>query len=251
MPRRPVGVGAIKKDKAAAERFKAKTAQLQESSFQAMTNQMETFREKLEEFARSHKQEIKKDPEFRRHFQEMCSSIGVDPLASSKGFWSEMLGFGDFYYELGVQIIEVCMATSHKTGGLMELGELKDRLIRSRGGSKSLNKQEISEDDVLRAIKKLKVLGNGFTVIPLGSGRFLVQSIPGELSMDQTAILQLAESNGGQVNVTSLRDELGWELERSNRSLDKLLSDGLAWIDNQSGEEYPIYWIPSIFTSLL
>merc|ERR1712133_283857 len=224
MPRRPVGVGAIKKDKAAAERFKAKTAQLQE---------------------------IKKDPEFRRHFQEMCSSIGVDPLASSKGFWSEMLGFGDFYYELGVQIIEVCMATSHKTGGLMELGELKDRLIRSRGGSKSLNKQEISEDDVLRAIKKLKVLGNGFTVIPLGSGRFLVQSIPGELSMDQTAILQLAESNVGQVNVTSLRDELGWELERSNRSLDKLLSDGLAWIYNQSGEDYPIYWIPSIFTSLL
>ena len=69
MPRRPVGVGAIKKDKAAAEKFKAKTAQLQESSFQGMTNQMETFREKLEEFARSHKQEIKKDPEFRRHFQ--------------------------------------------------------------------------------------------------------------------------------------------------------------------------------------
>ena len=71
----------------------------------------------------------------------MCASIGVDPLASSKGFWSEMLGFGDFYYELGVQIIEVCMATSHKTGGLMELGELRERLIRSRGGSKVQNKQ--------------------------------------------------------------------------------------------------------------
>ena len=73
---------------------------------------------------------------------------------------------------------------------------------------------------------------------------------PGELSMDQTAILQLAENNGGQVNVSSLRDELGWELERSNRSLDKLLSDGLAWIDNQGEDEYPLYWIPSIFTSL-
>merc|ERR1712133_25063 len=130
MPRRPVGVGAIKKDKAAAERFKAKTAQLQE---------------------------IKKDPEFRRHFQEMCSSIGVDPLASSKGFWSEMLGFGDFYYELGVQIIEVCMATSHKTGGLMELGELKDRLIRSRGGSKSLNKQGNFQWTKLQYFNLLKV----------------------------------------------------------------------------------------------
>ena len=110
----------------------------------------------------------------------MCASIGVDPLASSKGFWSEMLGFGDFYYELGVQIIEVCMATSHKTGGLMELGELRERLIRSRGGSNVQNQQDISHDDVLRAIKKLKILGNGFTVIPLGSGRFLVQSIPGK-----------------------------------------------------------------------
>ena len=66
--------------------------------------------------------------------QDMCATIGVDPLASSKGFWSEMLGVGDFYYELGVQIIEVCMATSHKTGGLMELEELRRRLIKSRQG---------------------------------------------------------------------------------------------------------------------
>lgn len=29
----------------------------------------------------------------------MCSSIGVDPLASGKGFWSDLLGVGDFYYE--------------------------------------------------------------------------------------------------------------------------------------------------------
>ena len=69
--------------------------------------------------------------------------------------------------------------------------------------------------------------------------------------MDQTAILQLAENNGGYVNVASLRDELGWELERSNRSLDKLLSDGLAWIDHQGEDDPPLYWIPSIFTSLL
>ena len=47
-------------------------------------------------------------------YQDMCASIGVDPLASSKGFWSEMLGVGDFYYELGVQIVEVCMASSHR-----------------------------------------------------------------------------------------------------------------------------------------
>ena len=34
----------------------------------------------------------------------MCASIGVDPLASNKGFWSNMLDIGDFYYELGINI---------------------------------------------------------------------------------------------------------------------------------------------------
>ena len=39
--------------------------------------------------------------------------IGVDPLASSKGFWAEILGVGDFYYELGIVIVQVrhCLFT--------------------------------------------------------------------------------------------------------------------------------------------
>lgn len=40
------------------------------------------------------------------------------PLKAGKGFWSEMLGVGDFYYELGVQIIEVCLALKHRNGGM-------------------------------------------------------------------------------------------------------------------------------------
>lgn len=50
-----------------------------------MTLQMEKFREHLENFAAKHKNEIKKNPQFRKQFQEMCASIGVDPLASGKG----------------------------------------------------------------------------------------------------------------------------------------------------------------------
>lgn len=34
----------------------------------------------------------------------MCANVGVDPLASNKGAWAQLLGFGDFYYELGVQV---------------------------------------------------------------------------------------------------------------------------------------------------
>jgi ESCRT-II complex subunit VPS22 len=48
--------------------------------------------------------EIRADPAFRAQFHAMCASTGVDPLASNKGAWAQLLGFGDFYYELGVQI---------------------------------------------------------------------------------------------------------------------------------------------------
>ena len=58
------------------------------------------------------------------------------------------------HYELAVQIVEVCMAASHRTGGLMEVHELKKLLIKSRGSKR----EDISNDDILRAIKKLKIL---------------------------------------------------------------------------------------------
>ena len=38
----------------------------------------------------------------------MCANIGVDPLASGKGFWSNMLDIGDFYYELG-EVINILL----------------------------------------------------------------------------------------------------------------------------------------------
>ena len=50
-------------------------------------------------------------------------------------------------------------------------------------------------DDLARAIKKLRILGAGFAVIPMKGGR-LVQSVPGELNMDHTAVLQKAEVRG-------------------------------------------------------
>lgn len=156
--RRKAGIGAVHKQKIEAGKFKDKGTEIQDSQLEQMTKQMEVFRENLEEFATKHRNEIKKNAQFRRQFQEMCAAIGVDPLASGKGFWS-VLGMGDFYYELGVQVVEVCLALNHVTGGLMELDELRRRLIAARG-QKALH-QEITSEDILMAAKKLKIFGNG------------------------------------------------------------------------------------------
>ena len=71
--------------------------------------------------------------------------------------------------------------------------------------------------------------------------------------MDQTAILQKAESTGGYVSLSILKEDLGWDSERSTRGVDRLITEGLAWIDNQNPDDpnETLYWIPSIYTSLL
>lgn len=207
MRRRQHGLGAIHKQKLEAEKFRDKTTELQDIQFDTMTKQMDVFRQNLEEFAAKHKSEIRKNPLFRRQFQEMCAAIGVDPLASRKGVWS-VLGMGDFYYELSVQVIEVCMAANHRTGGFMELSELRTRLVAARG--QSAHHQEITNDDILIAAKKLKVFGSGFAVYAIGKGRYMVQSVPGELSLQETSVLSAAAAQpDGRVSKSMLMRELG------------------------------------------
>uniref|UniRef100_A0A2K6LXS7 Vacuolar-sorting protein SNF8 n=2 Tax=Rhinopithecus TaxID=542827 RepID=A0A2K6LXS7_RHIBE len=133
MHRRGVGAGAIAKKKLAEAKYKERGTVLAEDQLAQMSKQLDMFKTNLEEFASKHKQEIRKNPEFRVQFQDMCATIGVDPLASGKGFWSEMLGVGDFYYELGVQIIEVCLALKHRNGGLITLEELHQQVLKGRG----------------------------------------------------------------------------------------------------------------------
>ncbi len=42
--------------------------------------QIKDFTDHLEKFAVKYKDNINKDPEFRKQFNDMCKTIGVDPL---------------------------------------------------------------------------------------------------------------------------------------------------------------------------
>ena len=64
--------------------------------------------------------------------------------------------------------------------------------LQRRRGSRA---EPVSEDDILRAIGKLKALGSGFGVIKVGSQR-LVRSVPGELNTDKSTLLELAQGTG-------------------------------------------------------
>lgn len=244
--RRGVGIGAIHKKKLEQAKYDAKASEIQEDELSQVSKQMDTFKMNLQAFAVKYKDEIKKNASFRKQFQDMCANIGVDPLASSKGFWSEILGVSDFYYELAVQIIEICNSMSSKTGGLIYLDQVLTKVVQTRSRFVS----EVSLDDCKRAIKKLSIFGNAFTLIAMSGGRYMVQSLPDGMNLDHSQVLNLAEKNRGVVTDGLVRDELKWDELRVDNLMGFMVKEGVVWIDLSANGKKE-YYFPSLFVDVL
>jgi len=239
MRRRP-GISGLQKGAQAKDVFKTFGDNVNQTKLEHMKAQMAAFKDNLSKFAIKHRDDVRRDPVFRAQFHTMCANVGVDPLASNKGMWAQLLHFGDFYYELGVQIVEACLASRAMNGGLIDLDLLRAHVTRRRGP----NADPISEDDILRAIGKLKALGSGFQVIKVGNQR-LVRSVPGELNTDKSILLELAQSNGC-VSHQQIEQSLKWGQTRRDETLQAMLKEELAMIDDQGPYKQRLYWFPCL-----
>uniref|UniRef100_A0A0G4HRM9 Vacuolar-sorting protein SNF8 n=1 Tax=Chromera velia CCMP2878 TaxID=1169474 RepID=A0A0G4HRM9_9ALVE len=262
--RRGVGIKAVRHLQERDQKIAAVGDHIREGRTALAKEQFESFKQKLTEFASKHRKRINSDPQFRQQFFEMCNTVGVDPLTSSKGFWAKLLGTGNFFYRLGVQILTVTLATRPENGGLLELEDLLRRLRRKGGGL-----QNVSRDDVERALGRLTALGEGVSVIKRG-GRLLILSVPEEMTggaelpiiLDRAA--EDATAKGGhQVGVISRVDleaaaprGLGWSVERAEAALALLVRESLVWVDGGEGADpsdtvWPLYWFPSLAGSVV
>eukprot|EP00040_Diaphanoeca_grandis_P015443 m.78835 g.78835 ORF g.78835 m.78835 type:complete len:245 (-) comp25158_c0_seq3:169-903(-) len=244
MNRRGRGIAGIKKQDGVKAAATAKGEQMATLEMATVSKQMTSFRESLQKFALKHSKNVSKDPAFRRDFQRMCDVVGVDALASQKGFWAGMFGMGDFYYKLGVQIVQVCLIEREKNGGIIAMEELMQRLEERRPGQ--LDK--LDEDDIVRAIAKLKALGNGFQIYERG-GKKVVQSVPTELSQDDTAVLEIVAATG-RTCVSELQQQLSWDSDRAQGVLEHMVKEGMAWVDAQTGQDHSDYWFPGLVSNM-
>ena len=242
-----VGLAALDRQTYAVKSFVALSSTLNDVQISSLHSKLAQFRTALLQFASDHRQEITKNPAFRLAFQQMCAQIGVDPLAGPRrgGWWVEMVGMSDWQYELGVQIVDICVNTRDRNGGLIEMGELL-RLIRRLRGLGEAEGDTLTEDDIERSIGTLGPLGAGYEILQLGNGRKMVRSVVKQIDKDQTAILELASLSGGVVDEQGLIDRYAWSPSRASVALENLqLKEGLCWIDTQAGEK-PVYWLPSV-----
>jgi len=213
---------------------------------------LHTFQCSLQDFSRLHKETIKKDPIIRRQFQQLCQLLGVDPLASSKGFWADLLGTGDFYYVLAIQIVEICMQTRETNGGWLELEQLQHHLQLARQKHVQVTRESqedgvVSLDDIKRAIQTLEPLGGGYQIVNLGS-KLLVQSVPEELDADQAVALLLAQTTG-YFTAEQLQEKHRWPEQRVHKVVETLLCSGICWLDIKPESGQRLYWIPSFALS--
>ena len=80
-------------------------------------------------------------------------------------------------------------------------------------------------------------------------GTKMVQSVPTELNNDHAAVLELAQKNEGWITKTMINQELRWEEVRANSVIEKLMHEGMAWVDDQAAERQ--YWFPSFLDGLV
>ncbi|KAK1779305.1 EAP30/Vps36 family-domain-containing protein [Copromyces sp. CBS 386.78] len=250
-----VGLAAFDRSRLTSAQYATHGSALRSSQASALETQLSVFRSLLQQFAATHAKDIKSNPTFRAQFARMCAAIGVDPLLassheSSKGgkgqgggdsMWAQLLGrtgLNDFYFELAVRVVEVCGETRGENGGLIEVGMVRERVVRGR--VEGMGVQGVTEDDILRAVGTLKPLGSAYSVIKVGSKQY-IRSVPKELNTDQSAVLEAAQVLG-YVSVSMLMDNLRWTRARAQTALEDLVGEGMLWVDKQ-GIEWE-YWSP-------
>lgn len=238
--RRGAGISGLQRQQRHEAQLRQVGSELSEQSTAELRRQLDALRVRIEAFAFEHRGAINRDPRFRAQFNQMCAAIGVDPLKSSKGVWAQLLGVGDFYYELAVQVADVCMGARAQAGGLIALDDLHERLVRRRGASD----RAVVREDVLCALTQLRQLGGGYDLLKIGGEQF-VRSVPNELNEDHNAVLALARATA-HVTRTQLVQKQQWAPERADEALDLLMREGILWVDAQAAGE-PEYWAPCVW----
>ncbi|KAI8460263.1 EAP30/Vps36 family-domain-containing protein [Phakopsora pachyrhizi] len=261
--RRTVGISSLERSSITNASYNNLSDSLSAANLVNLQRQLFTFQSSLKSFATKHGNKIKSDPDFRKAFSEMCNELGVDPLSNSRrGFW-DWIGLGDWTFELAIQVVDVCLWTRDRNGGLHEMEDvlkavrelrsmpkISDQADASQHQPTTINSSKISlndqmkkkiglinkpisellqstitEADITRAIKCLEPLGCGYCIINIGNKKFL-RSVPVELDNDSLLLFDSILSSESTIGYTThkiLRDHTGWNSDRVRHCIEKAM----------------------------
>lgn len=265
--RRTPGLSSLSTNRLQTHHYTSHGASLRSRNAQSLETQLSVFQSLVHNFAVTHSKDIRANPAFRAEFARMCTALNIDFLASSyhkepsnntntngkgtgtssakpgESIWASLLGGSvhDFYFNLGVTIVDICRSTRSENGGLISLSDLRTHIARGRAIGSAM---DVSDADIEQAVRALEPLGSCFGIVKIGH-RALIRSVPKELNTDQSTVLEVVQVMGF-VTVSMLRVNLGWGRPRAVAVVEDLMADSLVWVDAQAGEEE--YWSPAFIT---
>ncbi|GAA5898371.1 hypothetical protein JCM8208_006960 [Rhodotorula glutinis] len=277
MSRRAAGLSSLERYLDQSQSYNSLGTSLAAQQSASLSSQLATFQAALSTFSSQHRAKILSSPTFRSHFSQLCAELGVDPLGGgAKGLWDK-IGVGDWYYALGVQVVDVCLRVRERSGGLVALDEVIREVVKLRGGggaatataagkggggkksagggASTTSEATITEADVQRAIEALEPLGCGYAILSV-AGKKVVRCSPGGLDRDSLVVVEAASANGrgvvtrDDVQAFTARHEgaAPWDLDRVERALEKaLMDDGMVWLDEQPGSSTREYYALGLF----
>ena len=251
--RRTPGLSSLSSTRLQTHHYTSHGAKLRNNTAQSLETQLSVFQSLVHNFALTHSKDIRANPAFRAEFARMCSALNIDFLASSytkdgksntsgkgkggESIWASLLGgsVNDFYFNLGVTIVDICRSTRAENGGLISLHDLKSHISRGRAIGSSMS---VSDADIEQAVLALAPLGGAYSITSIGHSK-LVRSVPKELNTDQATVLEACQVLG-YVTVSMLCVNLGWGRPRAVACVEDLLAESLVWVDALAGERE--YW---------
>eukprot|EP01071_Lankesteria_metandrocarpae_P015494 Lankesteria_metandrocarpae@DN9736_c0_g1_i1.p1 len=249
-----VGIRGVLERQQRRRQFQAAGQELDQASVAMAQENLKEFRCRLKAFALKYGDEINTNAQFRGSFHQMCAALGVDPLISNKSVLNEVLGMGEFYSRLGVQVLTICLSSRAETGGIMEVDECLFRVKKMRGLDDS---DDVVKQDIIRAVKQLQCLGTANLAVHTSPKNVdLILCVPEEIDEDHLTAWEVARAKG-YFTVRMLMQECGWDEGRSTNVANFLVRESVAWveemplIEKEGGKKSKrilenYYWIASI-----
>ncbi len=197
-------------------------------------------------------------------FCRVCTSAGLDPLllyysvslkqasnaAGRRFIVEDSPVYRKYLNALSVVVLDVCDAQRVLTGGLCPLDRLVER-VRRRGGAWLHGRgQDMVQKDVMRAVDAMReaLVGSGGVSpgssvgVVVISGRAYVSTVDFVMDDDCIELLKLFQAAKEGISRREAMDALRWTEPRVVDALEKLMRDGIVWLDMPPEAMPPLYW---------
>lgn len=175
---------------------------------------------------------ILNDSEAKRSAIEIIRALGYDEFQLDlKGLAPE-----EHKNRVTVSVVEVCKERYSQSLSGIPLDTLAALV------SERLTKL-VTPTDIESVVEDMEVFGSGLKLEQLGNGERVVRSDVLELSSEQGDVLVACDALG-YVTVEMLVYELQWSQIRAISVLEKMVREGMLWVDKQVSPTQ--YWVPNL-----